>query len=255
MDSLQLFWTVALGAVFDITPIMAIALVFQLVVLRRRPAQLTSILWGLLYIIIGLTLFQIGLEMSLFPLGTMMAGQLVAPEFTGVVDDTVAWQRYLWLYAFAAALGFATTLVEPTLIATSTRVEDLSGGVLGAREMRITVALGVALGLACGTLRIVVGTPLPYLIGTVLLVIAVQSFLAPKWVLPLAYDSGAIATSVVTVPLIAALGLGVATAVPGRSPAIDGFSLVFMALIFPVITILGYMQLKMGYSKLRIRGG
>ena len=152
----------------------------------------------------------IGLEEALFPIGETMARQLTAPETIGEASlaDGVHWHDYLLVYAFAAAIGFATTVAEPSLIAVALKAEEVSGGAVGAWGLRIAVALGVAAGVALGCFRIVTGTPLPWYIIAAYAVVIVQTFRSSRIIVPLAYDSGGVTTSTVTVPAVAALVLG-----------------------------------------------
>ena len=154
--------------------------------------------------------------------------------------DGVDWHDYLLVYAFAAAIGFATTVAEPSLIAVALKAEEVSGGAIRAWGLRIAVAIGVAVGVALGCFRIVTGTPLPWYIVAAYIVVIVQTFRSSRTIVPLAYDSGGVTTSTVTVPVVAALGLGLAASVPGRSPLIDGFGLIAFASVFPIISVLGY---------------
>jgi hypothetical protein len=230
-----------LDTAFDVLPIVVILFVFQALVLRKRPPHLKRILIGFVYVLVGLSLFLIGLKEALFPIGKLMAQQLIDPEFLGIgASDEVHWRDYLWVYAFAAAIGFSTTIAEPSLIAVSIKAQEVSGGTVKAFELRIAVAIGVAIGVALGSYRIVTGTPLPYYIMAGYIIVIIQTFMASKTILPLAYDSGGVTTSTVTVPVIAALGLGLASTIPGRSPLIDGFGLIAFASVFPIISVLGY---------------
>ena len=171
-----------------------------------------------------------------------MASQLTAPETIGAerLADGIDWHDYLPLYAFAAAIGFATTVAEPSLVAVAIKASDASGGTVHAWGLRITVAVGVAVGVALGCFRIVTGTPLPwYIIGSYV-VVMLLTFRSSRTIVPLAYDSGGVTTSTVTVPVVAAIGLGLAASVPGRSPLIDGFGLIAFASVFPIMSVLGY---------------
>ena len=171
-----------------------------------------------------------------------MARQLTAPETIGVerLADGIDWHDYLPVYAFAAAIGFATTVAEPSLVAVAIKARDASGGAVDAWGLRIAVAIGVAVGVALGCFRIVTGTPLPwYIIGSYV-VVMLLTFRSSRTIVPLAYDSGGVTTSTVTVPVVAAIGLGLAASVPGRSPLIDGFGLIAFASVFPIMTVLGY---------------
>ena len=152
------------------------------------------------------------------------------------------WRSYGWIYLFAAATGFATTIAEPSLIAVAYKANEVSGGSISQRGLRVTVAIGVAFGITLGVFRIVTGTPLYLYIMVGYLIVIVQTFFAPKSIIPLAYDSGGVTTSTVTVPIVAALGLGLSASVPGRNPAIDGFGLIAFASLFPIITVLAYAQ-------------
>ncbi|MCP3898634.1 MAG: DUF1538 domain-containing protein, partial [Desulfobacteraceae bacterium] len=140
-------------------------------------------------------------------------------------------------------IGFATTIAEPSLIAVAYKANEVSAGTISQWGLRITVALGVAFGISLGTFRIITGTPLYMYIFVGYMIVIVQTIFAPKNIIPLAYDSGGVTTSTVTVPLVAALGLGLASSVPGRNPALDGFGLIAFASLCPIITVMGYAQL------------
>jgi hypothetical protein len=170
-----------------------------------------------------------------------MAEQLTAPE--SLVGEVGDWQAYVWVYVFALAIGFATTIAEPALLAVSMKAHDVSGGAISVWGLRVAVALGVAVGVALGTYRIITGLPLHYFIMVGYAIVVMQTIWAPKLIIPLAYDSGGVTTSTVTVPLITALGLGLAETIPGRSPLLDGFGLVAFASLFPIIAVLTYAQL------------
>lgn len=236
-----------LATLRDVLPIAAIIFGFQLLVLRRPVPKLKRVLVGFVYVLIGLALFLVGLEQALFPLGKLMAQQLTDPAFIyGGVEKVAAaihWTDYKWVYLFAAAIGFATTIAEPSLIAVAIKANSVSGGSIGVWGLRIAVAIGVAVGIALGTFRIVTGTPLHYYIIAGYVVVIVQTVFAPRLIIALAYDSGGVTTSTVTVPLVAALGLGLASTVPGRSALIDGFGLIAFASLFPMITVMGYAQI------------
>ena len=226
----------------DVVPIVAVLAFFQVVVLRRRLPHVRRMVVGFIFVLVGLALFLIGLEEALFPIGETMARQLTDPEMLGTLgaEGETDWRNYLLVYAFVAAIGFATTIAEPSLIAVAVKAEEVSGGAVKAWGLRLAVAVGVALGVALGCFRIVTGTPLPwYIIGAYVIVI-LQTFKSSKTIVPLAYDSGGVTTSTVTVPVVAALGLGLAASIPGRSPLIDGFGLIAFASVFPIMTVLGY---------------
>lgn len=200
---------------------------------------------GTVSVIIGLSLFLLGLEKALFPLGKLMASQLADPIFlqgSRASIDLTDWLNYGWIYLFAAMTGFVTTIAEPSLIAVASKAREVSGGSINTWGLRITVAVGVAFGISLGTFRIVSGTPLYVYILVGYVIVLVQTVFAPKTIMALAYDSGGVTTSTVTVPIVAALGLGLSASVPGRNPAIDGFGLIAFASLFPIITVLGYGQ-------------
>ena len=248
----------AASTLFDVLPILAVLLVFQVLVLRRKLPNLRRILVGFALVLAGLTLFLIGLQEALFPIGETMARQLTAPAAIGLerLADGVQWQDYLLVYAFAAAIGFATTVAEPSLIAVALKAQDVSAGAVHAWGLRIAVAVGVAVGVALGCFRIVTGTPLPWYIMAAYAVVIVQTFRSSRSIIPLAYDSGGVTTSTVTVPVVAALGLGLAATVPGRSPLIDGFGLIAFASVFPIMSVLGYTMIADHVSRIRkAKGG
>ncbi|OEJ69376.1 hypothetical protein BEN30_04285 [Magnetovibrio blakemorei] len=230
---------------FDVLPIAAILLFFQVFVLRRVPPKPKRIAVGFGYVVVGLTLFLVGLEMALFPLGKTMAEQLTAPQFLGgdALLGKVNWLDYMWVYIFAASIGFATTVAEPALIAVALKAEQISGGAIHARGLRLAVALGVAVGVSLGSYRIVSGTPLHWYIIVGYIVVIIQTAWASKFIVALAYDSGGVTTSTVTVPVVTALGLGLASTIPGRSPLLDGFGLIAFASLFPIMAVLAYANL------------
>ncbi|MBT8135995.1 MAG: DUF1538 domain-containing protein [Gammaproteobacteria bacterium] len=231
---------VLVGTMRDIAPIAAIIIGFQVLVLRRRIPNLRRLMLGFFYVLLGLALFLMGLEEALFPLGRSMAAQLTDPAFIGAA---AGWADYYWVYLFAFAIGFATTIAEPALIAVAIKAHEVSGGAVGPWGLRIAVALGVGLAIMVGSWRIVVGAPIHYFIITGYIVVVIQTVFAPRMIIPLAYDSGGVTTSTVTVPLVAALGLGLAESVPGRSPLIDGFGLIAFASLFPIISVMAYAQI------------
>jgi hypothetical protein len=238
------------ATLFDVLPIVLFIFGFQALVIRKPLPNFGQILAGLGLTVLGLGLFLIGLEQALFPVGRLMAEQLTAPSFLGV-DLTAGaphWSEYLWVYVFAVTVGFATTIAEPSLLAVSMKANEVSGGTISIWGLRVAVALGVAVGVGLGCYRIVTGLPLQYFIMAGYLAVVVQTFWAPKLIIPLAYDSGGVTTSTVTVPLITALGLGLSETIPGRSPLLDGFGLVAFASLFPIISVLAYAQATVLYD-------
>jgi len=241
------FAGVLFSTVRDVLPIAAILFGFQIFVLRRRVPNLRKVIIGFVYVLLGLALFLQGLEQALFPLGRLMAEQLTNPAFIyeGVahIAGTVQWQDYYWVYLFAIAIGFSTTIAEPSLIAVAIKAHQVSGGSIGVWGLRIAVAIGVAVGIGLGSFRIVTGYPLHWFIITGYFIVVVQTYFAPRMIVPLAYDSGGVTTSTVTVPLVAALGLGLAETVPGRNPLMDGFGLIAFASLFPIMSVMAYAQI------------
>ena len=154
---------------------------------------------------------------------------------------------------FGALIGFATTIAEPALIAVAYKANQVSRGTISQWGLRIAVAFGVSIGIALGTFRIVTGTPLFVYIVAGYIVVVIQTIFAPKEIIPLAYDSGGVTTSTVTVPLVAALGLGLSTTIPGRNPALDGFGLIAFASLFPMITVMGYVQFVGWWARMRLK--
>jgi hypothetical protein len=243
MDLLQDMIETIRSTVFDVAPIAVVLVGFQAGVLRQPIPNLRRVLIGTVYVVLGLSFFLFGLEHALFPLGRVMAQQLTDPSFTGADASGINWTDYYWTYLFAFAIGFATTIAEPSLIAVALKAREVSGGAVGAWGLRIAVAVGVAISLAAGTFRIVTGTPLHLYMIVGYLIVVIQTLFAPRMIVPLAYDSGGVTTSTVTVPLVAALGLGLASNVPGRSAVLDGFGLIALASLFPIMTVMGYAQI------------
>jgi len=236
-----------LNSAVDVMPIAIFLFAFQWLIVGETLANWKQIIVGFIFVVVGLGLFLVGLEETLFPLGRLMAQQLTDPAFlyesAGKAVSALVWQDYYWVYLFALAIGFSTTLAEPALIAVSMKANTVSGGAIGFWGLRVAVAIGVGIGVGLGCFRIITGWPLHYFIAAGYLVVILQTAFAPKLIVPLAYDSGGVTTSTVTVPLITALGLGLAEAVPGRSPLLDGFGLVAFASLFPIISVLAYGQL------------
>jgi hypothetical protein len=235
------------GSALDVLPIALFLFIFQRLVIGGPMPNGRQIAVGFLFVVVGLGLFLVGLEQTLFPLGRLMAAQLTDPAFlleaAGNVAADLTWQDFYWVYLFAAAIGFSTTMAEPSLIAVAMKANSVSGGAIGVFGLRSAVAIGVGIGVSLGCYRIITGLPLHYFIAAGYVVVIIQTTMAPKMIVPLAYDSGGVTTSTVTVPLVTALGLGLAEAVPGRSPLLDGFGLVAFASLFPIITVLAYGQL------------
>ena len=254
MDLIQTGLGTILSTTTDVLPILIFIFVFQILILRRPIQNFRQLLVGIGFTIVGLGFFLVGLEQALFPLGRLMAQQLTNPDFIlqaagAVVGD---WKSYTWVYVFAFAIGFSTTIAEPALLAVAMKANETSGGAIGVWGLRVAVALGVAVGVSLGCYRIITGSPLQWFILVGYILVVIQTALAPKLIIPLAYDSGGVTTSTVTVPLVTALGLGLAETVPGRSPLLDGFGLVAFASLFPIIAVLTYAQIT-GFIERRSR--
>lgn len=230
------------GSLKDLTPILLVISVFQIFVLRQPLADLAALLEGALFVVFGLTLFIYGLELALFPIGEAIAHGLARKG------------SLAWLIAFAFVLGFGTTIAEPALIAVAGEAADVAANanVIAdtdtarddyASGLRTTVALSVGVALVLGVFRIITGWSLPkMIIGGYALVVLLTMF-APREIVGIAYDSGGVTTSTVTVPLVTALGVGLASSLEGRNPMTDGFGLVAFASLTPIIFVLCYGML------------
>jgi len=247
MIYLERFLDILLSTVFDVIPILAILLGFQVFMLKQKIPNFKKVATGFAFVLVGLAFFLQGLEQTLFPIGRLMAEQLTNPEFIfgQAIGENFSfnWQDYYWVYIFAFMIGFSTTIAEPSLLAVAIKAKEVSGGAIGIWGLRIAVALGVAIGISLGTYRIVTGYPIHWFIIVGYIVVVIQTFYAPRMIVPLAYDSGGVTTSTVTVPLVAALGLGLAETVPGRSALIDGFGLIAFASLFPMMSVMAYAQI------------
>ncbi len=217
-----------MSVIRDVTPILAVIFFFQFVIIKKKVPNFLKISWGIVFVIVGLYAFIVGLEMGLFPIGESMALQLTAEG------------NRFYIYLFGFMIGFSTTMAEPALLAIAMKVEEISGGHIRQVILRISVALGVAVGIALGAYRIVAGDPIHYYIIVGYAVVILLTYYAPRYIIPIAYDSGGVTTSTVTVPLVAALGLGLAENIEGRSALIDGFGLIAFASLFPMITVMAY---------------
>jgi hypothetical protein len=240
LDFLKIFMV----TIRDVAPVVLLFAFFQFFVLKELIPNLKKVIFGVILVIIGLALFLMGLEKALFPLGNIMAIQLSEASFISKsYDDPSSWLAYYWVYIFAGMIGFSTTIAEPSLIAVAIKANQASGGTISIWGLRIVVAIGVAIALVLGTIRIVTGTPLYLYIIFGYIIVMVQTLFSPKKIIALAFDSGGVTTSTVTVPLVAALGIGLSSTVPGRNPAIDGFGLIAFASLFPIMTVLAYAQI------------
>jgi hypothetical protein len=226
----------------DVLPVATFLFVFHRLILQRKFAKPGNIFIGFCFVVAGLGIFLMGLDKALFPLGRLMAGQLTDTSISNLTD-AAAWSDFYLVYLFAFAIGFGTTIAEPALLAVAMKARDISGGAIDVLGLRTVVALGVGIGVALGCFRIVTGTPLHWYIASAYLIIVVQAHFSPRLIVPLAFDSGGVSTSTVTVPVIAALGLGLSENIAGRNPLLDGFGLIAFACAVPIITVLGYAQL------------
>jgi hypothetical protein len=226
-DPWEILWDI-IAVVKDVAPILAVIFFFQYMIIRKPVAHLHKIIIGIIMVILGLYAFILGLEMGLFPIGETIAFQLTAMK------------NNLLVYLFAFMIGFSTTMAEPSLLAIAIKAEEISNGNIRQTILRVVVALGVAIGIGLGAYRIVAGDPIHYYIIAGYILVILFTYFAPKYIIPIAYDSGGVTTSTVTVPLVAALGLGLAENIEGRNPLIDGFGLIAFASLFPMLTVMGY---------------
>lgn len=230
------------GSLRDLAPILLVVLFFQAVVLQQPIDDVGRLLAGVFFVVLGLTFFIVGLEQGLFPVGENMA-------FAFARKGSV-----FWLVCFAFALGFGTTVAEPALIAVADEAARIAaeGGMIAPGEeaqenyalgLRMTVALSVGLAIVVGVIRIVKGWPIHWIIIAGYVGVVVMTFFAPREIIGIAYDSGGVTTSTITVPLVTALGVGLASSIRGRNPMIDGFGLIAFASLTPMIFVMGYGML------------
>jgi hypothetical protein len=233
------FLGVLLGSLRDLLPIVLVIVFFELVVLQQSIPNLAGLLFGTLLVVLGLTFFTFGLEMGLFPIGEAMAHAFARKG------------SVFWLLLFSFTLGFGTTIAEPALIAVADEAAKIAaeGAIIGFSEaaqeryadgLRFTVAVAVGLALVVGVLRILRGWPIQYLIAGGYLVVVIMTAFAPEFIIGIAYDSGGVTTSTITVPLVTALGVGLASSIKGRNPMTDGFGLIAFASLTPIIFVLVY---------------
>ena len=227
----------------DVLPVAVFMLFFYRIVLKQKLTNRTDILVGLGFVMVGLALLLIGVDKALFPAGRMMVEQLSPIDGHETAATMPPWSSYGRLYLFAFCITFAAALAEPALLAVATRANEISGGSISIWGLRVAAALGVASGVTLGCIRIVTGIPLHWCIAAAFMIIIVQTLFAPRVIVPLAYDSGGVSTTVVTVPIVTALGLGLADLLPARSALLDGFGLVAFACLCPAITVLAYAQM------------
>lgn len=226
-------------ALTDLLPIIIVIAFFQIIVLRQPLPHIEDVLFGTVLVVVGLGLFVQGLEMGLFPIGETLAHALARKG------------SLFWLLSFAFALGFSTTVAEPALIAVAAEAAEIasSGNLIGqtpeavkqyAFGLRMTVAFSVGLAILIGVLRIIRGWPIHYLIIGGYVIVMLMTVIAPQEIIGIAYDAGGVTTSTITVPLVTALGVGLAAIIRGRSPLLDGFGLIAFASLLPMIFVMGY---------------
>ena len=241
-DFLLPFLRSLLDSLRNLLPILLVISFFQLVILQQPIPNMGEMLYGTFLVVLGLTLFIQGLEMGLFPLGEAMAYAFARKG------------SFIWLLAFAFALGFGTTIAEPTLIAVAEEAAKVAatGGAIEktveamedyALGLRITVALSVGFAIMVGVVRIIYGWPIQYLIIAGYIGVVVMTMFAPPEIVGIAYDAGGVTTSTITVPLVTALGVGLASSIKGRNPMTDGFGLIAFASLTPMIFVMGYGML------------
>jgi hypothetical protein len=236
---MALFGRMLLGSVRDLTPLVAVILVFQLLVLHQPLGNLLVLVEGTIFVVVGLTLFIYGLELALFPVGEALATGLARKGSIG------------WLIAFAFLLGFGTTIAEPALIAVAgeaaavaasvNAIDDTNAAMASyALGLRLIVALSVGIALILGVLRIVANWNLVRMILSGYCIVVLITFFAPPEIVGIAYDSGGVTTSTITVPLVTALGVGLSSSLAGRNPMTDGFGLIAFASLAPMIFVMSY---------------
>ena len=242
MESLKAILTAVLDSLRDLLPIILVIGFFQFAVLQQPIPNLGEIVIGIVFVVIGLTLFVQGLNMSLFPIGESMAYSFASKG------------SLFWLLCFAFTLGFATTIAEPALIAVAREAAFIAanGGMIEnsaqsqesyALGLRITVAVSVGIAIMIGVFRIIMGWPIQYLIVIGYSGVVIMTVFAPPEIIGIAYDSGGVTTSTITVPLVTALGVGLASSIKGRNPMVDGFGLIAFASLTPMIFVMGYGML------------
>ena len=238
-DSLIALSKDGLDSIRNLLPIIVVISVFQVFVFREPVVGLFSIAVGACFVVVGLAFFIFGLRLALFPIGEGLAHSLAKKG------------SVFWLVAFAFALGFGTTFAEPALIAIAAEAAEIAAGAEAiaptveskanyARNLRLTVAVAVGVALVVGVMRIMADWSLPLMIICGYVFVILLTTVAPKEIVGIAYDSGGVTTSMVTVPLVAALGIGLASSVKGRSPMIDGFGLIAFASLMPILFVLTY---------------
>lgn len=236
---ISIFIKALLGSCKDLLPIVLVIGFFQFVILQQPMPNFADIVIGLLLVVLGLTFFIYGLEMGLFPIGETMAQAFARKG------------NVFWLLTFSFCLGFGTTIAEPALIAVAEEAAEVAalGNIIENTEqaklsygdgLRMTVAFSVGCAIILGVLRIIKGWPIHYLIITGYILVVIMTAFSPKWIIGIAYDSGGVTTSTITVPLVTALGVGLASSIKGRNPMLDGFGLIAFASLSPILFVMAY---------------
>lgn len=242
IKTLKMLANAMLGSLRDLAPIVLVILFFQFLVLQQPLPNVDQIVLGVIFVVLGLTFFIHGLEQGLFPIGESMAAAFARKG------------SLLWLVVFAFCLGFGTTVAEPALIAVAAEAANVAstGGMIENSEaartqyasgLRYTVALSVGLAIVIGVIRILKGWPVHWIIMGGYVLVVIMTMFAPREIIGIAYDSGGVTTSTITVPLVTALGVGLASSIQGRNPMIDGFGLIALASLTPMIFVMAYGML------------
>jgi len=233
-------WRKLKSAVIDLGPIILVVSFFQIVVLQQPFPNLPEVLLGLVLVVLGMMFFVEGLNIGLFPIGENLSYALAQKG------------SLFWLLVFSFSLGFSTTIAEPALIAITKEAAKISVDAnlippsnesSYALGLRLSVAVSVGLSIVIGVIRIIKGWPIYYFIIGGYVLVMIMTIFAPSEIIGIAYDAGGVTTSTITVPIVAAIGLGLSSVIPGRNPAIDGFGLIALVCMFPIITVLGYTQI------------
>lgn len=239
MLGINRFFKLIISSCFDLLPILLVVLVFQLFVIHQPLPDVGPLISGTVMVVLGLTFFLLGLEQSLFPIGEAMAGAFARKG------------NIFWLLLFSFCLGFGTTIAEPALLAITQKAAEIAGGAQMienspsakadyALALRLTVATSVGVALMIGVVRILIGWPLHYFIISGYIIVVAMTPFAPAEIVGIAFDSGGVTTSTITVPLVTALGIGLANSIKGRNPITDGFGLIAFASLLPMIFVMTF---------------
>lgn len=239
IDTLIKLMRFLLNSIRDLAPIILVILFFQIAIIQQPLPNIGQLIVGVVFVLLGLTFFIHGLEQGLFPIGESMAHAFAQKG------------SVFWLLVFAFALGFGTTVAEPALIAVAAEAAKVAanGNMIEASKeamasyasgLRLTVAFSVGFAIVLGVFRIIKGWPIQWLIIGGYVLVVIMTIFAPVEIIGIAYDSGGVTTSTITVPLVTALGVGLASSISGRNPMIDGFGLIALASLTPMIFVMAY---------------